>query len=425
MALFLFPAFWHQSRSFLRSFCFFVYLNQFHAVTAAKERSVSMKQCQDGYYDNFRNLPDMLNYFEMQHKASVWKNCAVPQLRVVPLDTATPANRGEYAVGVSDDAIADTADNIGLAAAIKDPSTNLGAYYPIRDTAYKSLLDRAKINGTVLPKLSREVLANTLNECLAVHTKSNALVLIRDEKINAFHSGDIADYSVLPVPELLNALVISINKRFEDAKFINGYTDHSICIAEFTFPAQREEIMERYEKALVTPSQKALAEKLVPGIFFATSDTGVSSARISARLTGLKHPIPIGEVLSVDHRNNSKVSDFKDQLDMVFSKFHDTVDQLTKLLGITLTNPVNAMTGVCKRLSLPKKPALEAINMFGVTNGTNPASAHDVFFALQEILFLLKIADYPQSKIFSVEETLTRALTINWKRFDVPGTVSY
>ena len=40
-----------------------------------------------------------------------------------------------------------------------------GELYPVRLTAYKSLLDRAKIGGTALPKLSREVLAEVLNKC--------------------------------------------------------------------------------------------------------------------------------------------------------------------------------------------------------------------------------------------------------------------
>ena len=37
-----------------------------------------------------------------------------------------------------------------------------GSLYPMRDTAYKSLLDRAKLRGSVLPKLSRPKLARTL-----------------------------------------------------------------------------------------------------------------------------------------------------------------------------------------------------------------------------------------------------------------------
>lgn len=71
---------------------------------------------------------------------------------------------------------------------LRTPYQNLGLavqvgseYYPIRMTAYKSLLDRAKIGGTALPKLSREVLAEVLNECLKLYS-ADALLLIRDEK---------------------------------------------------------------------------------------------------------------------------------------------------------------------------------------------------------------------------------------------------
>ena len=63
-----------------------------------------------------------------------------------------------------------------------------GELYPVRMTAYKSLPDRAKIGGTALPKLSRKVLAEVLNECLKLYS-ADALLLIRDEKISAVHSG--------------------------------------------------------------------------------------------------------------------------------------------------------------------------------------------------------------------------------------------
>ena len=71
-------------------------------------------------------------------------------------------------------------------------------YYPVRSTAYKSLLDRAKISGSALPKLSRQRLASVLNDCLELYS-SETLLLIRDEKISAAHSGDSMDYSVLPI----------------------------------------------------------------------------------------------------------------------------------------------------------------------------------------------------------------------------------
>ena len=46
------------------------------------------------------------------------------------------------AAGTSEEAVKDTAENLGLAMRVN------GELYPVRMTAYKSLLDRAKIGGT-------------------------------------------------------------------------------------------------------------------------------------------------------------------------------------------------------------------------------------------------------------------------------------
>ena len=82
------------------------------------------------------------------------------------------------------------------------------------------------------------------------------------------------------------------------------------------------------------------------------------------------------------------------------------------------------MTAVCKKLSLPKKAAVEAISMFEMCCGLT-ATAHDVFMAMQEILFLLKTEQTPQAKLLSVEETLARALCLHWPDFDLAKVEGY
>ena len=93
---------------------------------------------------------------------SQWVHCKVTELTVEPLDktAALYGNPSAFASGTSMEAIEDTADHLGLAIRVN------GNCYPVRDTAYKSLLDRAKINGTALPKLGRKELADVLNACL-------------------------------------------------------------------------------------------------------------------------------------------------------------------------------------------------------------------------------------------------------------------
>ena len=176
---------------------------------------------------------------------------------------------------------------------------------------------------------------------------------------------------------------------------------------------------------LEAEGKKALAAKLMPGIRFSTSDTGVASAKVSALLMGLQYPIHIGGIVAVEHRRQSKVPDFVDSLDLLFAQFGDSVAKLSGLLTVHLDNPVNAMTAVCKKLAMPKKAAMEAIAMFETANGDAPASAHDVFMAMQEIPFNLKVSGAPENKLLSLQENMARALTLRWSDYDLAKKVSW
>ena len=299
-----------------------------------------------------------------------------------------------------------------------------GELYPVRVTAYKSLLDRAKIGGTALPKLSREVLAEVLNECLKLYS-ADALLLIRDEKISAVHSGDDVDYSVLPIDELLKVLQAKLDARFSGNEFESGYCDHSLVSASWRMPDQKEDLLGTYAKVLAAQGKATMASKLMPGIRFMTSDTGVASAKVSALLMNGRHSIHIGGCVAVDHRHQSKVADFDTALDQLFAQFGDSIAKLQALMEIHLDFPINAMTRVCKKLSLPKKAAVEAIAMFEMSYGGGPATAHDVFLAMQEIPFILKTDKFPESKLLVVEENMARALTLKWSDFDLAKAVSY
>lgn len=379
-----------------------------------------MLQCQDGFFTTFGSYPMMRDYHEKQAKDSQWIRCKVNELQIEPLDASSSlyASSLPMAPGVTRDAVDDTAENLGLAMDID------GAVYPIRTTAYKSLLDRAKIGGTVLPKLSRKVLSDVLNECLRLYP-SDALILIRDQKVSAVHSGDEVDYSILPINELLRALQDSLDARFPGNEFENGYSDHALTSASWTMPKQKDDLVGSYAKHLGSIGKSYLAKNIVPGIRFMTSDTGVASAKVSAMLMGGQYPIHIGSCIAVDHRHQSKVADFSKALDQLFSQFGDSIARLQKLTEITLSYPVNAMTRICKKLSMPKKAAMGAIQMFEMSYGGGPATAHDVFMAMQEIMFLLKTENTPESKLLFIEENLARALFLDWNDYDLARTVSY
>lgn len=377
--------------------------------------------CLDSYSTTFSDRQSMLTYHEDLAKESRWQHCKVNELHVEPLDSESPLYKalGAFAAGISEDAVQDTAKNLGLAVKVD------GGLYPVRMTAYKSLLDRAKIGGTALSKLKRPVLAEVLNECLGLYS-AEALVLIRDEKVSAVHSGDASDYSVLPIDELLAALGRKLDERFPGNVFETGYTDHAITSAFCRMPAQKEDLLGTYAALLKAQGKTKTADKLVPGIRFTTSDTGVASAKVSALLVGGQYPIHIGGCVAVDHRHQSKVADFDAALDQLFAQFTTSVKNLQALLEVELDYPVNAMTRVCKKLSMPKKAAVEAISMYEMAyGGGGGATAHDVFMAMQEIPFIMKTSGASESKLITLQENMARALTLKWSDYDLAKAVEY
>ena len=379
-----------------------------------------VKSCCDSYHTQFSAFPDMLSYHEKIRTDSRWERTEVKNLEVAALDKASPLfnDTTSFDSSVSRDAIEDTAENLKLAIKVKDK------FFPLRDTAYKSLLDRAKVGGSALPKLPREKLAELINSCLALH-KDSALLLVRDEKVSAAHSGDTRDYSVLEIDQLLDGLQSKMDERFPGNQFSGGYVDHSITSASWTLPDQKTELLDTYTKLLAAEGKTAMAAKLMPGIRFSTSDTGVASAKVSALLVGLQYPIHIGGMISVEHRRQSKVPDFVESLDMLFAQFGDSVARLSGLLSIHLDHPVNAMTAICKRLALPKKAAMEAIDMFEMAIGEDSATAHDVFVAMQEIPLILKTQGTPESKLLALQENMARALTLKWRDYDYAREVKW
>ena len=376
--------------------------------------------CLDSYSTTFSDRQAMQNYHEDLTRESQWQHCKVNELHMEPLDEASPlySSLGAFAAGTSADAVEDTAKNLGLAILVN------GGLYPVRTTAYKSLLDRAKISGNALTKLKRPVLAEVLNECLNIYS-SEALVLIRDEKVSAVHSGDMTDYSVLPIDELLDILGKKLDERFPGNIFERGYTDHALTSASWRMPAQKEDLLGTYAALLKAQGKTKAADKLVPGVRFTTSDTGVASAKVSALLVGGQYPIHIGSCIAVDHRHQTKVADFDAALDQLFAQFTTSVENLQALLETELDYPVNAMTRVCKKLSMPKKAAVEAISMYEMANGGGRATAHDVFMAMQEIPFILKTDGAPESKLITLQETMARALTLRWSDYDLAKAVEY
>ncbi len=63
--------------------------------------------------------------------------------------------------------------------------------------------------------------------------------------------------------------------------------------------------------------------------------------------------------------------------------------------------------------------------MFEMAHGGGTATAHDIFIAMQEIMFLLKAANTPENKMLRVQESMARALTLKWDSYDYAKAVGW
>lgn len=99
-----------------------------------------MQPCLDDFHTTFDDYAEMQVYHARQARESKWARKTVSGLHIEPLDEASPlyTDGKAFAPNVSQVAVNDTAKNLGLALLTEN------GYLPIRNTAYKSLLDRAK-----------------------------------------------------------------------------------------------------------------------------------------------------------------------------------------------------------------------------------------------------------------------------------------
>ena len=76
-----------------------------------------MQNCQDAYFATFPSFAELFGYQKQVNDRSTWTHCAVNQLHVEPLNrnsSCYPALK-EFAPGVSQEAVEDSFNNLGLA----------------------------------------------------------------------------------------------------------------------------------------------------------------------------------------------------------------------------------------------------------------------------------------------------------------------
>ena len=135
--------------------------------------------------------------------------------------------------------------------------------------------------------------------------------------------------------------------------------------------------------------------------------------------------IPLGSPIRENHKAGADLDQFDENLVRLFAQYESNLDTLTELLEIDLAYPANVMQAMLKELGVGKRLAMEVVEQYRAQTGDEPDTAHGVYHAMTEVLFLLQRDGASGSKIAAMEEILARALKMRWTAYDLPGELKW
>lgn len=375
------------------------------------------------YADNFRctfdDPGDFIQFLKERKENSRWMTAPSRNLVFESLEKNT--QMGELYLKLYDhdgraEIIADTMENTSLLLKVN------GETYPVRSCAIKSILERARISGHALNKVSKSIFTQILNYCIDV-ASGDSLIKVADDKVSAVHGGDPKDYAILEILPLVQCVRSILDRDFAGNHFLTANFDHSIVTAIWSLDGQANELMETYRQAV---AEKGVTEAMSarPGLRFTTSDVGVSAANLYPILLlgGSNRIIPLGDPLKLDHKNGADLDAFASSMDQLYACFKESIERQQQLLNVEIRYPYTTMLGVLKRIGITKKMSYEVADLFagqsGVSSGCN---AYQLYLAMSDVIFLAQCEGASAYRIAQLEENIARALRINWHEYDRPG----
>lgn len=375
------------------------------------------------YADNFRctfdDPGDFIQFLKERKENSRWMTAPSRNLVFESLEKNT--QMGELYLKLYDhdgraEIIADTMENTSLLLKVN------GETYPVRSCAIKSILERARISGHALNKVSKSIFTQILNYCMDV-ASGDSLIKVADDKVSAVHGGDPKDYAILEILPLVQCVRSILDRDFAGNHFLTANFDHSIVTSIWSLDGQANELMETYRQAV---AEKGVTEAMSarPGLRFTTSDVGVSAANLYPILLlgGSNRIIPLGDPLKLDHKNGADLDAFASSMDQLYACFKESIERQQQLLDVEIRYPYTTMLGVLKRIGITKKMSYEVADLFagqsGVSSGCN---AYQLYLAMSDVIFLAQCEGASAYRIAQLEENIARALRINWHEYDRPG----
>lgn len=371
----------------------------------------------DNFSRSFSESGDFFQFLSARQARSKWMTAPSKELRFEPVERGSTL--GNLYMQIYDhngdaDVLEDTMENTSLLLKVD------GKEYPVRSCAIKTVLERARISGHALNKVSKTVFAEILNYCMGV-ASGDSLIKIADEKVSAVHGGDPKDYTVMEMLPLFKATSDFLNREYPGNTFMTAHFDHSIATAIWRLDGQADNLLDTYHREIAAKGLQT--EKMVPALRFSTSDVGMSGANLyPIFLVGAESRIvPLGYSIRTEHKNGVDMQYFEEQLRLVYAQFEKALDKQVQLMNIEIRYPVTTLMRVLKRIKAPKKASYEAMDYFVAIHGDSPCTAYELFMQMSDVIFSAQCDGASGLRIAQLEEIVSRALNVNWHEYDHPG----
>ena len=371
----------------------------------------------DNFSRSFSESGDFFQFLSARQARSKWMTAPSKELRFEPVERGSTL--GNLYMQIYDhngaaEILEDTMENTSLLLKVD------GKDYPVRSCAIKTVLERARISGHALNKVSKTVFAEILNYCMGV-ASGDSLIKIADEKVSAVHGGDPKDYTVMEMLPLFKATSDFLNREYPGNTFMTAHFDHSIATAIWRLDGQADNLLDTYHREIAAKGLQT--EKMVPALRFSTSDVGMSGANLyPIFLVGAESRIvPLGYSIRTEHKNGVDMQYFEEQLRLVYAQFEKALDKQVQLMNIEIRYPVTTLMRVLKRIKAPKKASYEAMDYFVAIHGDSPCTAYELFMQMSDVIFSAQCDGASGLRIAQLEEIVSRALNVNWHEYDHPG----
>ncbi len=383
-------------------------------------------------------------FFRGQEENDRWVRVYTNEIDAIPLEQASVqmyrggvmpmvGRKGAYSLDkipsyVEDNDLETSMENSKLMAAI--PVDNKIEVIPLRYTAFPLIQARAGITGSSVNNLRdraqhKEMRAADRAQCINYGLDlftDKTLVLIRDNKITAMMSGDENDYAVLPIYRLMKALENELSDNYAGYEYVEGVTSHEI--SAITYALNDASLESRIEGILTANGVSVNPGSIKVAVRLTSSDVGLCEARITPIIKMDGVVLPIGQCRDLRHSNGASIAKFCDLAHEVLLGFKDSIEDMNRLMNVTVNYPSNCFKNILNKLNLKGYASLLPEMMERIEDEhALKCTAYDIYWYLNELLYQKDsqtIRDGKQDAFKSIkaQEEVAKVLKMDFSDFD-------